>query len=295
MPWTVLVEPGDVLGPFGDEIVVDRETRFDLRGLATTGFDCPPPADPWCADVRVERRPRQTLYLAIRYDECLTHPERTLGGCGCGCDDAECEYGRIRETFSLTALDELPEAYRRAAEEDPKITSGLLGSLRCAPDFRGSVRPCPPCPTDPWVVLADIVADADGRLQIDPVSHRRYVASFGAFWFSCGAAAKAPKTGVWTQAQKALLGERLDASTMRILEDRHGGALSAVADVGVVALKGVGRRSALGRFLGDRSIAEVAGADRQAFLAGAAAAGVDEGRAGEVWDAASGVASAIGA
>lgn len=293
VPWTVIVEPGDVLGPFGDEIVVDRETTFDLRGLSATGFDCPPPADPWCADVRVERRPRQTLYLAIRYDECLTRPERSLGGCGCGCDDHECEYSRIRETFSLTTLDELPDAYRKAAEEDPKIAGGLVGALRCSPDLRGSVRPCPPCPTDPWVILADVVADAEGRLQVDAVGHRRYVASFGAFWFSCGTPSTAPSTGGWTPAQKALLAERLDASTMRTLEVRHGGALSAVGDVGVTAIKGVGRRSALARFLGDRSITDVADVDRAAFLTSATDAGVGGKRAGDVWDAASGVAATI--
>jgi hypothetical protein len=292
-PWTVIVGPGDVLGPYGDEIVVDRETPFDVRGASTSGFDCPPPADPWCADVRVERRPRQTLYLAIRYDECLTRPERTLGGCGCGCDDHECEYSRIRETFSLAVLEELPEAYRRAAEEDPKLAGGLLGALRCSPDFRGSVRPCPPCPTDPWVILADVVADAEGRLSIDAVTHRRYVASFGAFWFSCGAPASSPGAGAWTPAQRALLAERLDASAIRTLEERHGGDLSAVAEAGATAIKGVGRRSALARFLGARSIADVASADRPGFLASAAEAGVDAKRAGEVWDAASGVASTI--
>src|SRR6476659_9760652 len=111
VPWTVLVEPGYVLGPYGDEIVVDCPATFDLRSFGYEGGACPPPADPWCSEIRVERRPDQILYLAIRYDECLTRPVRTLAGCGCGCDDAECEYSRIRESFVLTALDALPPPY----------------------------------------------------------------------------------------------------------------------------------------------------------------------------------------
>lgn len=287
-PWTVVVTPGDVLGPFGDEIVVDRETTFDLRLPSSPGFDCPPPSDPWCADVRVGRRPRQTLYLAIRYDECLTRPERTLGGCSCGCDDHECEYSRIRETFALTVLEALPDSYLPAdgGASEPGMAQ-LTEAVSCSRRLHVQVRPCPPCPTDPWVVLADVVADAEGMLTIDPIGHRRYVASFGAFSFSCGSPKTTPSTGVWTAAQKTALAEHLDAATMQALESRHGGALAAVDTVKVVGLKGVGPRSALGRFLGSRTISDVADAERVTFQREATAAGIPASRAAEVWDAAS--------
>ena len=288
VPWTIVVTPGDVLGPFGDEIVVEQETTFDVRVPSTPGFECPPPADPWCSDVHVARQPRQTSYVAIRYAECMTRPVQALGGCSCGCDVHECEYSRIRETFSLTTLEELPTSYLPVDAEIGEVAL-LAQAVRCSPRLGLRVRPCPPCPTDPWVVLADVVADADGLLSIDPIGHRRYVASFGSFAFSCGSPKSAASADVWTPAQKSELANRLDSSTMAILESRHGGSLSAVETVRVVGLKGVGPRSVLGRFLGTRSIGEVAGAERAAFQREATAAGVPAARAADVWAAANDV------
>ena len=62
-----------------ETVVFDvRRVADDLRG------GCPPPLDPWCSPVRVDRDPRVPLYLAIRYDECETQPVQTESGCGCG-------------------------------------------------------------------------------------------------------------------------------------------------------------------------------------------------------------------
>lgn len=295
-PWTVVVSAGDVLGPFGDEIVVSGATDFDLRMEESASGDCMQPVDPWCADVRVERRPRRTLYLAIRYDERLTRPVRAIGACGCSGEDHACEYTRVREGFALAVLDELPGAYREADKENNGKDSGVLaGVLRCSPEFAESVRPCPPCPEDPWVVLADIVADADGSLTIDQVSHRRYVASFGAFWFACRPAqAISEPVGVWSPKQKLRLLDQIDPSTVAVLEERHGGLLEAVMAADATAIKGIGKRSAVGRLVQGRTIAEIASVDRDEFVAEAlAAGGISEARARSVWDLASSVVTTV--
>ena len=282
IPWTVVVEPGDVLGPFGDEIVVAAETTYDLRKAWTSASDCPEPADPWCTDVRIDRQPRQTLYLTIRYDERLTRPVRSLGGCGC--DDQSCEYSRIRETFALSALDELPPLYRDANADPAKGLAALGGALFCAGDRGNGVRPCPPCPTDPWVVLADIIGDADGQLSIDPVAHRRYVASFGTFGFSCGPQDTGLSPGLWSRSQKASLAAHLDPSAIEVLQELHGGSLDAVTELEASSVRGVSTRSSLGRFVGTSTIAEVADTGKEHFVADAVAKGVAAKRAGELWD-----------
>ena len=308
VPWTVCVDIGDVLGPCGDEIVVDCPVTFDIRnGMPGDAGPCLPPADPWCVDVRVERRPRQIYYLAIRYDEHLTRPVRTLAGCGCGCDDAECEYSRIRESFALGVLDALPASYAT-----PAVTVGggattspwgtvagagrLAGSLLCSPDFREHVRACPPCPTDPWVILADFRVDDRGVLQIDPIAHRRYVVAFGAYFFLCGAAA--PKEVGWalatplTPALSEVLAAHIDAKEMRTVETA-GDAQAAMA-LDATAIQGVSKRSKLGQLVGGRTIGELAATERGAFMAEAESAKVDVQKAGTLWDAASHLAGRIG-
>src|SRR5260370_23345323 len=45
---------------------------------------------------------------------------------------------------------------------------------------------CPVLPPDPWVVLAVVNVDADGTIHsIDNCTCRRWVASFGNFWWAC--------------------------------------------------------------------------------------------------------------
>jgi hypothetical protein len=189
IPFTVCVAPGYVLGPYGDEILVDRPVAFDVRRAADdTHGGCPPPVDPWCAPVRVDRDPDRTLYLAIRYDECDTRPVQTDSGCGCG---SECEYSRIVDGFTLGILDTLPDAY---AAEDGELggrVSGneFLAGLRCTPALHETGRPCPPCPNSPWVILADLRVPSDGGVEVDQWQHRRFVVAFGPYGFYCPATA----------------------------------------------------------------------------------------------------------
>lgn len=179
----VIVTPGYVLGPWGDEIVIPHRVRVnlcqqDVRGDAVS--PCGAGGDPWCSDVRVDRRDDEPLYVAVRYAECETRPVR-VSGCSCGCDESECEYSRTRDSYAIRVLSELPSSHDRRGAL-PSIY-GLLWGITCLGD-KG--RACPPCPAEPWVVLAD-VALSGGRVKgVDCFAHRRYVASAAMFSFGCG-------------------------------------------------------------------------------------------------------------
>jgi hypothetical protein len=181
---SVIVEPGYVLGPWGDEIVIPHRVRVplcrqDMHGDAVS--PCGGNVDPWCTDVRVDRGDDEPLYLAVRYAECDTRPVR-VSGCGCGCDDEECEYSRTRDSYAIRALTELPRSHERLSQLDS--LQGLIWGLRCLGD---NGRACPPCPEEPWVVLADVRLSGGKVATIDCFAHRRYVASAALFYFQCGA------------------------------------------------------------------------------------------------------------
>lgn len=102
----VTVEPGYALDPRGDEILVEDEVTVDL-----------------C------ERTERPLYLAIRYAECATHP--IPGG-------ESVEYSRVRETFVIDIVTELPG--------------------------------------EPWVVLAEVLLDSSlGVSSIDCHTHARRI------------------------------------------------------------------------------------------------------------------------
>ena len=179
----MLVEPGLVLGPYGDEIVIPDETSFDLCASNPASLDPCGGVDPWCSDVRVQRKQGEVMYLAVRYAEQDTRPVRAAS-CSCGCDDVDCEYSRIRDSFELQVLTDLPDTYTRFEKVTP--LTEFLQLARCFMCLDGP-RACPPCPTSPWVILADVEVDADGAVTIDCAPHRRYVVSFGAYAFNCSA------------------------------------------------------------------------------------------------------------
>lgn len=173
---TAIVTPGYILGPYGDEIVIDEEVSIDVCKQDSVGtLDCGDP-DLWCGDApRV--RDDTTVYLAIRYVERATRPVR-VPGCGCGCDESECEYSRTRDGFELKVLTELPSAYRKKVNEKQAWTA----AYSCA---GGKARACPPCPEEPWVVLCDLVVSGGEIADLTCEPHRRYVASFADFAFAC--------------------------------------------------------------------------------------------------------------
>lgn len=178
----IIVEPGYVLGPFGDEIVIEAEVTVDLcrEGLDGNAVSpCGDLLDPWCSDVRVDRPTGQKLYVAVRYAECQARPVRVTAG-GCGCDETACEYSRVRDSYAIKVLSKLPGTY-----SDPMPQPSSDNIITCARADNQKGRGCPPCPTEPWVILADVTMTADGQLAIDCFAHRRYVASFADYYFLC--------------------------------------------------------------------------------------------------------------
>lgn len=169
------VTPGYVLGPYGDEIVIDSSVEIDVCKQESVGvFDCGD-VDVWCGDApRV--KDDTVAYLAVRYVERATRPVR-VPGCGCGCDGGECEYSRLRDGFELKVLTELPDTYKKMKP------GNLPGALMC----QGTPprAKCPPCPSDPWVILCDFTVSGGQVSEVDCDAHRRYVASFGAYFFVC--------------------------------------------------------------------------------------------------------------
>ena len=179
--WMVRITPGYILGPYGDEILIEREVTIDLHkeGLEGTAA-CVGQTDPWCSDVVVERQPRVPLYVAVKYAECKTRPMRVQTGCGC--DETQCEYSRIRDSYAIKALSECPETHMTP----PILDLNQLIQMQMVPN-------CPPSPTDPWVVLAKVIPGDNGEISSSGIfncdfengCYRRMVVSFANFWWRC--------------------------------------------------------------------------------------------------------------
>src|SRR5579884_772449 len=176
-PWLVTVSPGYILGPYGDEIIIDCCRTVDLRTAGITGVTgepCVQAPDPWCTDVYVQRDPNAPLYIAVKYKECRARPVR-VQPIGCGCDDTQCEYSRLRDGYEIGILNQCPDTHQNPPQMDNLA--------------KGTTPDCPACPTSPWVVLAKVTVDQDGTIAtIDNCACRRIVLSFGSFWWACQAA-----------------------------------------------------------------------------------------------------------
>jgi hypothetical protein len=178
-PWKVAVHPGYILGPYGDEIVIDRERVIDLRAeglISVCGEPEGEATDPWRSDVFI-RRPDDggeiILYIAVKYKEELARPVR-VQPTSCGCGDTQCEFSRFCDGYEIGVLNNCPESHTNPPVVD--LDAVITGDL---PD-------CPECPTDPWVALARVKLTSDGVIQeIDNCSCRRIVISFGRFWRQC--------------------------------------------------------------------------------------------------------------
>lgn len=179
-PSQLVVSPGYVLGPYGDEIVIAAAVTVDVCAENVTGnaFDCADGgSDPWCGDVRVNRRAGQPLYLAVKYSECQSRPVRAYPAT-CGCSEGDCEYSRIQDGFAIKVLTALPSSYNPM----PRPVDGT----KCPDQIVNCGRPCPPCPSDPWVILTDFTVSADCSIaSIDCLAHRRFVATNAYFYFQC--------------------------------------------------------------------------------------------------------------
>jgi hypothetical protein len=287
-PWNVSVSSGYILGPYGDEILINSQVIVDVRKSCTTGVSgdiCPPAPDPWCSDVIIDRAPGP-LYLAVRYKEMATRPVRVQPA-GCGCDDTACEYSRTRDGFEICTLDECPDSHR----ED-------------VPEFACEIRPCPPCPDSPWVVLARIDVDANGILVVDNYDCRRIL--LDGFW--CYPQAPVQDDQNEDQIDSAMLEERA-RRTIRDDVDIRAADLDAIdverlpelADRSVLEIQRLTPRSTLGAKLesANLTIAQVGNMSREDFLA-LALQDVDpslisrtRNHAEEVWERASRITSAL--
>ena len=137
-PWQVQIGSGYALGPYGDEIFLGDPVLFDLAACLTGGITnpCEPTlVTPGAAGTS------STVWLVIKYAECLSRPVRVALS-GCGCDDDPCQYSRIRDSFQVQCLQNPPAPLPQLPTLCQMVNTGFAM--------------CPPCPTDPWVVLAKI-------------------------------------------------------------------------------------------------------------------------------------------
>jgi hypothetical protein len=117
-------------------------------------------------------------YVVVRYAECLTRPVR-VHTAGCGCDETTCEYSRIRDSYEFGVLSRLPGTY----VPWPQPVTNARGY--CSAD-------CPPCPAEPWVVLAEVKITRGRRtvrVEVDDVKYRRQVVTFAGQYYPCTAQA----------------------------------------------------------------------------------------------------------
>jgi hypothetical protein len=165
LPWQVRIESGYALGPYGDEIFVGEPFLLDLAKCGpNAGTD---PCEPGLLGTGTGGV-GASVYVAIRYAECLARPVLAMPP-GCGCDEEPCEFSRICDSFEVQCLPQLPPS----PPPGPTLCDIVQG---------GQIIPCPPCPDDPWVVLALVNLPAApstdiGSSNIDNISVRRIVFS----------------------------------------------------------------------------------------------------------------------
>jgi hypothetical protein len=181
-PWQVKVRSGYVLGPYGDEIVIDCERTIDLRTKGTSGVTgevCVDAPDPWCTPVYMPPAPSTTLFIAVKYKQSAARPVRVQPK-GCGCDDSTCEYSRWKDGYEIGVLTTCPtcNACDPNTAKSPDFTQLMTGDLPT----------CPDCSCGPWVCLAQVTLNEDGSgtiAQIDNCSCRRLVVSTASMWWKC--------------------------------------------------------------------------------------------------------------
>lgn len=166
--WQVTVSKTYLITPRGDEVCIPEEITFDLASDSPNAYDpCPRPT-PCSPAGAVKAAEGKTIYLAVCYSECNTRPVRIHpAGCGCGCDDSACEYSRVRESYELVCLDELPESHQKATDADGKLKKSMADYIANKEIKNLPIPDCPPHLEDCCVVLAKITLPAK---QGDPIN-----------------------------------------------------------------------------------------------------------------------------
>ena len=216
-PWLVKVKEGYILGPYGDEIILDCCRTVDLRTSGcsgVTGEPCVDAPDPWCSQVFTPPSTTHCFYIAVKYKQCMMRPVR-VQPLGCGCDDASCEYSRWHDGYEIGVLQTCPLCNAC----DPKVNDPLPKapplSLISGPD-----PDCPDCSCGPWVCLAKVTINDDGSIaQIDNCSCRRLVISLSRAWWHCSST----KTGALTVTQdpKSLPADGKTEATVTVTDSNN--------------------------------------------------------------------------
>ena len=168
-PYQVMICPGYVITPWGDEVMIGSPALLDLATCVVSSADPCAYGTP-CPPVTSATPVPSTIYLAVTYKECQVRPVR-VAPAGCSCDDAQCEYSRIRDAYQLTCLGALP-----ASHVPPPYTCEEL----CQQGSPPGTLPCPPDPPDNQVLLATIQITMEGQtptLTIDNYTGRRLLYS----------------------------------------------------------------------------------------------------------------------
>lgn len=156
-PWRVIVKTGYILGPYGDEIYIEKDFCLDVRKSCTQS---PPLADDDCVEVQPPEPSDAPRFIAVRYVEKPTHLVRVPLG-GCGCEENTCEYTRFSDSYEICVLDHCPDSHHLQNGE-PRDVANL-----------GITPACPECPTDPWVVLGEFTVDEQGKVTLEEPSNCR--------------------------------------------------------------------------------------------------------------------------
>lgn len=171
-PWQVEISPGYALGPYGDEIYMPNPVKLDLAqcgpGAATD------PCDPGSLLTTGIAKTGAVIYIAVRYEECFSRPVKVLPG-GCGCSDSGCEPSRISDSYEIECLSDLPPS-AQVPPQGPSMCDIISGR---------ALAQCPACPTDPWVILAQVVLPGTlgavlAQSAIDNAAFRRKIFSTAA-------------------------------------------------------------------------------------------------------------------
>lgn len=246
-PWGVYVEPGYALDSHGYEILINEKVCHDVRSESSSKDKLRDGkhVDPWCTDVTLDRPPADKLYLVVCYDECETRPVRVSPN-GCGCDGAECEYSRIRDSFIIKTVTKLPESHRNLAP---------------APDFCDCrpcdlTRECPECWDDRCLVLATLDVNENGIQHIDCYTHRRYAWSLANYYYQCSPLDSAAEASVADAMRYMRLLVKEEA--IEEVRDIHSGAIGAFVGLPATALRGLSSTSEVGEIMKSLTIGEIA-------------------------------------
>jgi hypothetical protein len=155
-PWQVRICCGYVITPQWHDIFISEPVNFDLAGDCLRAYDpCVPSPCPPTAATRLAKPPK-AVFLAACYVTCNTRPVR-VHPVGCSCDETTCEYSRIRDSFELVRLPQLPESHVLATKSDESWAKAFKAWIKGGANPPAPVPDCPDCAADDCcVVLAKI-------------------------------------------------------------------------------------------------------------------------------------------